>query len=295
MKRSTAFFFAAAVVVTFAASEARAHIQMNFPTPRTAMQKEPVCGQAGSKRGTKINLFRPGQVITVRWQETVGHPGHFRVAFDDDGQDFPSPVTAKDTVVMPVFIDGIADQTGTMNYQQAITLPNIECANCTLQIIQVMKEQPPYDPTAGTDVYYQCADVTLSKTAPPGGGPTDVGPDVVRADAAPRDAGAGGAGGSPGAGGSQGAGGSGTPVGGTNGGSGGATGATAAGGSGGGAPGSSPSPGASGSAGGGPTSAPEARKADSGCLQVATGEPSVLSLAAAAALALLAARRRRRR
>jgi hypothetical protein len=48
-----------------------------------------------------------------------------------------------------------------------VTLPDLECAACTLQLIQVMTDKPPYDGL--DDFYYQCADLVLTRTpgAPP--------------------------------------------------------------------------------------------------------------------------------
>jgi hypothetical protein len=48
-----------------------------------------------------------------------------------------------------------------------VTLPNIECANCTLQIIQVMNDlQFHFQPYPADDIYYACIDLVLSNTAP---------------------------------------------------------------------------------------------------------------------------------
>ncbi len=44
-----------------------------------------------------------------------------------------------------------------------IALPNIECDNCTLQMLQYLNPGPPYAPG---NFYYQCADITLSAAAP---------------------------------------------------------------------------------------------------------------------------------
>ena len=36
--------------------------------------------------------------------------------------------------------------------------------NCTIRLIQVMKDKPPYDPSFdGNDVYSACADIALSQ------------------------------------------------------------------------------------------------------------------------------------
>src|SRR5262245_6303017 len=62
------------------ASPAYAHIALNSPPPRVTDLKEGPCGKAGSVRGSNVTVFEPGATITVTWQETVAHPGHYRIA-----------------------------------------------------------------------------------------------------------------------------------------------------------------------------------------------------------------------
>ena len=45
-----------------------------------------------------------------------------------------------------------------------ITLPNMTCENCTLQVIQMMTDKTPYGD--GNDLYFQCADIALRTNAP---------------------------------------------------------------------------------------------------------------------------------
>lgn len=148
-------------VLTFAAPAARAHITLQQPAPREEEQKEGPCGSAGSKRG-RATTYKPGETITVRWKETIGHPGHFRISFDPNGESgFVDPKAADDFDTAPtVLVDNIKDKTGTQVYEQSVTLPDVECEKCTLQLIQVMTDKPPYGD--GNDLYYQCADITLS-------------------------------------------------------------------------------------------------------------------------------------
>lgn len=149
------------------AETAAAHLNLLSPPPRTTSLKSGPCGAADSVRGGVVSTFRPGQTITVTWDEFVDHPGHFRIAFDDDGQDiFVDPAGFEDVSSGPgVLIDGIADRSGGGMYSQEVTLPNVECDNCTLQVIQVMSDKPPYGD--GNDMYYQCADLVLSLDADP--------------------------------------------------------------------------------------------------------------------------------
>jgi MYXO-CTERM domain-containing protein len=163
---------------------AHAHIHLTSPLSRTDSptgdQKAEHCGVAGQGRiASRVTVFQPGQTITVTWMETINHPGHYRIAFQPDGDTFgiPPPTGADgfpsvdqtgmtDGAGALILKDFIAD--GTSSTQ--ITLPSMECSNCTLQFIQVMTDKPPYTvDAASNDIYFNCADITLSATGP---GPT---------------------------------------------------------------------------------------------------------------------------
>lgn len=147
-----------ALLVT--ASPAAAHIALRSPAPRTTEQKTGPCGAAGSTRGTKVTRYQPGETITVEWDETVDHPGHFPISFDSDGNEFTNPMFATDNYP-ETLVEPIADKTGG-HYTQQVTLPSTPCTNCTLQLMQIMTTTEPYN-----SFYYQCADITLSTDAPP--------------------------------------------------------------------------------------------------------------------------------
>lgn len=149
-------------------------------------QKSSPCGGSCDSRSDRVSVFEPGETITVRWDETINHPGHYRIAFDDDGSDdFADPADfddIQDPPVLPVLLDGIADKNGGI-YEVQVTLPDVECENCTLQLIQMMTEKGP---TYGdNDLYYRCADLALRSG---GGGSPDAG------NGGPPDAGGGGGG-----------------------------------------------------------------------------------------------------
>jgi hypothetical protein len=135
--------------------------------------KQGPCGRMGDSRTTdaeRITTLEAGSTITVEFRETVGHPGWFRIAFLEDGQDFPAAPTsgsAPTSATAPVLLDGIMDGTPRQTYTAEVTLPNTPCDNCTLQLIQVMTEKSPYTS------YYNCADLIL--TAPDGSGGTSSG------------------------------------------------------------------------------------------------------------------------
>ncbi|HEU5058088.1 MAG TPA: SCE4755 family polysaccharide monooxygenase-like protein, partial [Kofleriaceae bacterium] len=157
------------------APAALAHVQLRAPLQRETAQKDGPCGAPASVRGATTCTFRPGSTITISFDETVDHDGHFRVAFDDDGQDFINPTTPEDidpTVLINDHPDRVTTATD-QNYTLDITFPDVECDNCTLQVIQVMSTAATYDEG---DLYYQCADIVLSAAAPETPDPACVAP-----------------------------------------------------------------------------------------------------------------------
>jgi hypothetical protein len=155
------------VLTALTSAAAAGHIELLAPSPRNDALKSGPCGAgAGDVRGQVVSTFRPGQTITVRWQEFVAHPGYYRISFDADGQDdFVDPAApGEPTGDASVLIDNIGDREGTEVYEQAVTLPDIECSRCTLQVVQVMTDKPPYGD--GNDLYYQCADLVLATDEP---------------------------------------------------------------------------------------------------------------------------------
>lgn len=164
-------------VMCLEAAAAHAHIQLTYPTQRYSDQKYGPCGRLNDTgRGATVTTLPPGATITVTWDETINHPGHFRISFDDDGQDgFADPAGYDDYYTVPsVLADNIADTPSGGPSSFEITLPNIECDNCTLQVVQVMTDKQPYGD--GNDLYYQCADLILSADAPDAGPTPDAAP-----------------------------------------------------------------------------------------------------------------------
>ena len=152
--------------IVLASGSAGAHLDVLSPAPRSAQLKQGPCGGgADEARGEVVHSFRPGQTITVTWDEYVDHPGHFRISFDADGQDdFVDPASFEDVSGNPsVLIDGIPDRAGGGSYTQEVTLPAVSCDRCTLQVVQVMTDKPPHGD--GNDLYYQCVDLVLGEDA----------------------------------------------------------------------------------------------------------------------------------
>ena len=197
----------AAAVSTAAVTQA--HIALIQPSPRyigDSMLKDGPCGVANDMRGATSTTFEPGQTITVMWDETIEHPGHYRILFAADGQNFPTPVAGvfctDGQEVTPgsgiyCLQDNIPDQGGSPNYMATVTLPDVTCDNCTLQLIQYMDDNPA-DP-----VYHTCADLVLSPggAGGSGGSPSTTTTTTGRGTTTTTTgAGAGGSGGDPGSG-----------------------------------------------------------------------------------------------
>ncbi len=182
-----AAFATALTILSFGTADA--HIHLTSPLSRTDSltgdQKAEHCGVTGQGRvASRVTVFQPGETITVTWMETINHPGHFRIAFQPDGDTFGIP-PAGPGAPPNNFPTLDQDQTGTTDATGAlilkdfipdgtssiqVTLPSIECNNCTLQFIQLMTDKKPYtiEPDSD-DIYFNCADITLSTSGP---GPT---------------------------------------------------------------------------------------------------------------------------
>ena len=159
--------------------EAGAHIELLDPPQRypAANQfdiplKSAPCGDPANPPGTvPRTVLQPGATITVRWQAFVPHPGHFRIAFDPDGDDDLGGPGGYDDLYTPgteVLLDGIPVMGNQQSYEAQVALPDVTCTNCTLQLIQVMTDKMPWGPGGGSDLYYQCADIILDPDGGPG-------------------------------------------------------------------------------------------------------------------------------
>jgi hypothetical protein len=177
-------FLLSVALVAATTTPALAHIDLTYPKPRPGDIKTGPCGESGSRRGSIVTELEPGATITVTWDETIGHEGHYRVAFDDDGQDFQQPTTIQSVDNRTILADGIDDPSGQQaGWKAEVTLPDVECDNCTLQLIQVMSTAPSNWPESS--LYFQCADITLRTGAGPGTPPPgddDGGDDGVGGD-----------------------------------------------------------------------------------------------------------------
>jgi hypothetical protein len=178
--RSFALAFAAGLPLA-AALPAAAHFQLDEPLVRYSnangeVNKHCPCGAGtGNDRCTtgatvddnravdRVTTFQPGETITLRWRETIGHTGRWRVAFSPSGADLD---VFNDHILLDIADpSGSAGNTGAGNaWAVDVTLPSTPCDTCVLQVLQVMNGDtgtPVVDPR-GDDLYFQCADIVIA-------------------------------------------------------------------------------------------------------------------------------------
>jgi hypothetical protein len=156
-------------------SSARAHIDLIEPVARVPGFPDSTlligpCGQRQNERlEDRVNVFRPGQSIDMVWEVYVRHASYFRVSFDADGDDSfstrassPSDASTDDPTELPagdgeIILDYVMDRAGRVDrVERRVTLPEVECDRCTLQLTQFTYGLPLDDA-----LYYQCADLVL--------------------------------------------------------------------------------------------------------------------------------------
>jgi MYXO-CTERM domain-containing protein len=151
---------------------AQAHITIDSPTARYVYQDAvtPPCGD-----GTPTTMTNPpiagGSNLTVTWHEIVNHDGHYRIGLSANESDFTIPDTLAVPSPLPSWdlMDGIPDVGATAgSYTRTITVPNVDCPHCVLQIVQIAATSNDGSNSGGYYTnYYTCADITI--TASPDG------------------------------------------------------------------------------------------------------------------------------
>jgi len=180
----------ASLLVLGATAPALAHFKLMSPASMTAQdatygdpQKGAPCGPNGAITETgAITQVMTGGMLTVTIDETIAHPGHYRVAIAQDlaglppapivtaaGGDQCANTTIQTNPTMPVLKDGLFPHTATFSGPQTaqIQLPaGFTCTNCIVQVIEYMKNH------GAPCFYYHCARVTITDTpAAPDAGP----------------------------------------------------------------------------------------------------------------------------
>ncbi len=150
-------------ICLLAASSVSAHARLKPgsgtpPRNDSTGLKTAECGGETVPRGTSPKVYKPGEEITVEWEETINHPGYFVIRFSEaDDKNFDRHV------LVEKFVDtqntAIDSPTAYHKYSTKVKLPNVVCESCTLQLIQVMEENP-----AAPTCYYSCSDIKLAGT-----------------------------------------------------------------------------------------------------------------------------------
>jgi len=146
-------------------------------------QKLAPCGGTSQNAGTPSGALTDvmgGASLHIKLRETVFHPGHYRVALSvnsrselpadpevmtRDTPQGPRSVSAKimSPVAPPVLADGLFVHTEKAPpdtfFETDVGLPNINCAKCTLQIVEFMAEHS-HNPD-GDYSYHHCADLHI--------------------------------------------------------------------------------------------------------------------------------------
>ena len=190
----------AAAASVCAPAPANAHFILKEPEASLAQdnlgspQKAPPCGDDGSGVASgKVTAYQSGQTITVTINETIFHPGHYRISLGVNGPgDIPvEPVVTPDAnsacgtapidpnPVFPVLADGVFKHTAPFNGPQSITITlpkDVTCDHCTLQVLEFMSNHGLNHP--GGCYYHHCSDISIQAdpgltTSSGGTGPGD--------------------------------------------------------------------------------------------------------------------------
>jgi MYXO-CTERM domain-containing protein len=166
---------AAAGAVCLVQGSSSAHFRLDAPPADHAQnaqgdpQKAEPCGGGTTPTGM-VTAVQSGQTITINLEETIFHPGHYRVAIAQDPSQLPAvpdvtpgatdcgSVEIVDPPALPILADGMllhdAPFSGAQSFD--VTLPeDFTCDNCTLQVVQFMSNH------GAPCFYYHCATVTV--------------------------------------------------------------------------------------------------------------------------------------
>lgn len=190
MRHSMRFLSALVAAVLLSPSILDAHFTLIAPTSWLVEnrlgdpQKAGPCGGTSADAGTPsgvVGKVQGGSTLHVKVQETVYHPGHYRIALAVNSRaELPADpaVTTRDSergpwsvaaaiqspVQPPVLVDGLWAHTDrnaiAQPFETDITIPNINCDKCTLQIIQFMAEHARN--RDGDFSYHHCADLQIA-------------------------------------------------------------------------------------------------------------------------------------
>lgn len=153
-----------AVLMTSQTAESHARLKPSAAVAPRSTNPGIKSGPCGGLPRLTPAVVQTGSTITVTWEETIQHPGRYEFYFSAaNDQNFQMLKMVADTQ------DGTADL--PHQYTTTLTMPSQPCTACTLQMIQVMTENPLMP-----SLYYSCADIVLQTgpvaTPTPGASPT---------------------------------------------------------------------------------------------------------------------------
>ena len=178
----------AAAVLVFVPAVMHAHFKLVEPASwliedeRGDPQKAGPCGGTNADYGKPSYAVTPavgGSTLHIKVMETIYHPGHYRVALavnsptelpvdpkatTETTERGPRSVSAEiqNPVQMPVLADGLFVHQAKADgpFETDVTLPNIGCKRCTLQVIEFMEQHAVNNP--GMFTYHHCAVVQIT-------------------------------------------------------------------------------------------------------------------------------------
>jgi hypothetical protein len=191
MRLSTRLTIAVTLLFAGLPTVMRAHFKLVEPASwiiedeRGDPQKGFPCGGSNTDYGKPsyaVSQAAGGSKLHIKVQETIFHPGHYRVALavnspaelpvdpkatTETTERGPRSISGEimDPVQVPVLADGLFPHSAKVDtpLETDVTLPNISCKRCTLQVIQFMEQHGPNNP--GLYTYHHCA--TIQITADP--------------------------------------------------------------------------------------------------------------------------------
>jgi MYXO-CTERM domain-containing protein len=158
---------------------------MKSPPPRIAgtagddAVKDGPCGASHTKGAAAQVEYTAGQQVMIAFDETIDHTGCFQVALATDNATYALLAQKND----PADADIDSRDVGAPRTITATLPAGVTCANCTIQLRQVMLETVPAFPNAqcgamqdiaqvpAGKVYFQCSDVDIVAAPVPDGGP----------------------------------------------------------------------------------------------------------------------------
>ena len=181
---------AAVCAAAFSIAPASAHFVMDSPAASLAQntigdpQKLGPCGGTSQDAGTPtgaVTELAGGSTLHLKLREAVYHPGHYRVALARTPAQLPAdpetltregpngPISVSAAIAAdpapPVLADGLFPHTappvrGTF-WEADLRVPNVDCKDCVVQVIQWMGEHG-YNPDGGY-TYHHCATVSVTR------------------------------------------------------------------------------------------------------------------------------------